>query len=91
MAPPSVQATQSVYLLPLTDDGAPDVPGGHQYIYLPPPSEPAYSVRFSIEGTSSICRKGSLWINHPEKSGEFDRNKFREYKYVMLSSKQLLS
>ena len=27
--------TQDVYLLPLTDDGAPDVPGG--YVSLPPP------------------------------------------------------
>ena len=32
------QQTQAVYLLPLTDSGAPDVPG--QYIYLPPPTDP---------------------------------------------------
>jgi glycogen debranching enzyme len=56
-------ASQAVYLLPLTDAGAPDVPGS--YIYLPPPSEPAYSVRFQIQGTSSICRQGSLWVNIP--------------------------
>jgi len=76
MAPNS----QSVYLLPLTDAGAPDVPGGHQYIYLPPPSESSYTLRFQIEGASSICREGSLWVNHPESGKPFDRNHFREFK-----------
>ncbi|KAF2141738.1 glycoside hydrolase family 133 protein [Aplosporella prunicola CBS 121167] len=73
MAPP-----QTVYLLPLTDGGAPDVPG--TYIYLPAPTDPAYIVRFAIEGTSSICREGSLWVNIPAKGETFQRDNFREYK-----------
>lgn len=74
--PPS----QAVYLLPLTDGGAPDVPG--TYIYLPPPSDPAYVVRFQIKGTSSICRQGSLWVNIPSKGKDFHRDSYREYKLV---------
>ncbi|KAL9107093.1 MAG: hypothetical protein Q9227_007959 [Pyrenula ochraceoflavens] len=74
MSPPPGE----VYVLPLTDDGAPDVPGG--YIYLPPPSTPPYSVRFVVEGTSSICREGSLWVNIPAAGEQFSRTKFREYK-----------
>ncbi|KAJ4380249.1 bifunctional 4-alpha-glucanotransferase/amylo-alpha-1,6-glucosidase [Didymella sp. IMI 355093] len=70
--------SQAVYLLPLTDAGAPDVPGS--YIYLPPPSEPAYCVRFQIQGTSSICREGSLWVNIPAKGEKFSRGQYREYK-----------
>jgi glycogen debranching enzyme len=72
------QRTQAVYLLPLTDNGAPDVAG--QYIYLPPPSEPSYVVRFQIEGASSICRQGSLWVNIPAKGEKFKREHYREYK-----------
>jgi glycogen debranching enzyme len=71
-------APQAVYLLPLTDLGAPDVPG--TYIYLPPPTEPPYCVRFQIQGTSSICRKGSLWVNIPAEGDEFERSRYREYK-----------
>jgi glycogen debranching enzyme len=78
MSPPTQPAPTNVYLLPLTDGGAPDVPG--RYIYLPAPTEPAYTVRFVIEGTSSICREGSLWVNVPEKGQEFDRKKYREFK-----------
>jgi glycogen debranching enzyme len=81
---PSDSASQTVYLLPLTDSGAPDVPG--TYIYLPPPTEPAYSVRFQIQGTSSICRQGSLWVNIPAKGEKFDRSKYREYKWVSPST-----
>lgn len=69
---------QAVYLLPLTDAGAPDVPG--TYIYLPPPTEPAYCVRFQIQGTSSICRQGSLWVNIPAKGEKFIRTQYREFK-----------
>ncbi|KAI9814789.1 MAG: hypothetical protein M1827_003055 [Pycnora praestabilis] len=58
MAPETLKTSHEVYLLPLTDEGAPDVPG--TYIYLPPPTNPPYVVRFAIHGTSSICRKGSL-------------------------------
>lgn len=78
MALPTKQTSGEVYLLPLTDGGAPDVPGG--YIYLRPPSDPAYIVRFAIEGTSSICREGSLWVNAPAAGEHFQRDNFREYK-----------
>ncbi|KAF2175429.1 glycoside hydrolase family 133 protein [Zopfia rhizophila CBS 207.26] len=70
--------TQAVYQLPLTDTGAPAVPGS--YIYLPPPSDPAYVVRFQTEGVSSICRHGSLWVNIPAKGERFQRDRYREYK-----------
>ncbi len=70
--------SQEVYLLPLADDGTPDVSG--QYIYLPPTSRPAYVIRFAIEGTSSICRQGSLWVNIPSLGERFRRGNFREYK-----------
>ena len=69
---------QDVYLLSLTDEGAPDVPG--RYIYLPPPTDVPYVVRFAIEGTSSICRKGSLWVNIPSKGMAFERSNYKEYK-----------
>lgn len=71
-------SSQAVYLLPLTDAGAPDVPG--TYIYLPPPTSPAYVVRFQIQGTSSICRHGSLWVNVPSKGDTFKRSQYQEYK-----------
>ncbi|KAH0534193.1 hypothetical protein FGG08_007219 [Glutinoglossum americanum] len=70
--------SNEVYRLPLTDTGAPAVPGG--YICLPPPTDPAYLLRFAIEGTSSICRQGSLWVNIPAVGEQFRRSKFREYK-----------
>ncbi|RMZ78169.1 hypothetical protein DV738_g4086, partial [Chaetothyriales sp. CBS 135597] len=78
MAVQSRQGSQVVYLLSLTDDGAPDLPNG--YVYLPPPTEPPYLLRFAIEGTSSICRSGSLWINIPAPGQQFDRATFREFK-----------
>ena len=74
--------SQVVYSLPLNDAGHPDVPGG--YIYLPPPTDPAYIVRFAIEGTSSICREGSLWVNIPKKGENFNRHAFHEVKYVIM-------
>jgi glycogen debranching enzyme len=77
---PSTATAQTVYLLPLTDSGCPDVPGS--YIYLPPPTEPAYSIRFQIQGTSSICRKGSLWVNIPAQGEKFKRSRYTEYKCV---------
>ena len=70
-----------VYLLPLTDDGAPDVLGG--YISLPPPTTPPYYVRFSIEGTSSICRDGSLWVNFASAGEQFGRENFKGFMWVM--------
>lgn len=75
---PKTMVSNEVYLLPLNDDGSPDVPGG--YIYLSPPAD--FTIRFAIEGTSSICREGSLWVNIPEKGAPFKRDNFREYKYV---------
>jgi glycogen debranching enzyme len=78
MSPKTIQGTRQVYLLPLTDDGAPEIPGG--YIYLPAPTNPPYYLRFAIEGTSSICRQGSLWVNIPDAGEPFERSKFREYK-----------
>ncbi|KAL4916087.1 hypothetical protein BDW62DRAFT_187173 [Aspergillus aurantiobrunneus] len=66
------------YLLPLKDDGSPDVPG--DYVYLPPLDDPKYSLRFVIEGGSSICRDGTLWVNIPESGKEFDRLSFRAFK-----------
>ncbi|KAJ6165000.1 Glycogen debranching enzyme [Penicillium chermesinum] len=70
-------SSSQVYLLPLKDDGSPDVPGG--YIYLPSPTDSGYILRFIIEGTSSICRQGSLWVNIPEDKA-FDRQTFREFR-----------
>lgn len=76
MAPST--SSRDVYLLPLTDEGAPDVPG--TYIYLPPPTNPPYVVRFSISGTSSISRKGSLWTNIPAEGEVFEREKYKEHR-----------
>ncbi|KAJ6087722.1 hypothetical protein N7467_006636 [Penicillium canescens] len=72
-----MSSSRQVYLLPLKDDGSPDVPGG--YIYLPPPPKGGYVLRFIIEGTSSICRQGSLWVNIPEEGKSFERYSFREF------------
>jgi glycogen debranching enzyme len=79
MSPQQVH-NNTVYLLPLKDDGSPDL--GGDYIYLSPPTVPAYCIRFEIDGTSSICREGSLWVNIPDKHEQFDRKRFREFKYA---------
>ncbi|KAL1843701.1 hypothetical protein VTJ49DRAFT_401 [Mycothermus thermophilus] len=79
MAPKTV-VSNDVYLLPLNDDGSPQVAG--QYIYLAPTTHDPITIRFAIEGTSSICRHGSLWVNIPEKGVEFRRDRFREFKLV---------
>lgn len=72
--------SQQVFLLPLNDDGSPQIAG--EYIYIE--SEcPEVTVRFVIEGASSICRHGSLWVNIPEKDVPFRRTQFREFKYVV--------
>ena len=75
---PKTMVSNEVYLLPLKDDGSPDVAGG--YIYLTPKTTAQIIVRFAIEGTSSICRHGSLWVNIPEEGAEFHREKLREFK-----------
>ena len=77
---PRIMTSQEVYLLPLKDDGSPDIQG--EYIYLAPKSDDTITLRFVIEGTSSICRHGSLWVNIPAKGEEFQRQSFKEYKYV---------
>ncbi|KAK4116570.1 glycoside hydrolase family 133 protein [Canariomyces notabilis] len=77
---PKTMVSNEVYLLPLNDDGSPQVPG--EYIYLAPKSHDPITIRFAIEGTSSICRHGSLWVNIPERGAQFHRNKFREFKLV---------
>jgi glycogen debranching enzyme len=75
---PKTVVSNEVYLLPLKDDGSPDVPG--EFIYLAPKSQDPITIRFAIEGTSSICRHGSLWVNIPEPDAEFQRDRFREFK-----------
>ena len=77
MATQDSKASPEVWLLQLIDDGSPDVPSG--YIYLPPPTTPAYTLRFEIEGTSSVCRQGSLWVNIPAPGQPFHRDKYRRY------------
>ncbi|KAH8675956.1 glycoside hydrolase family 13 protein [Xylariales sp. PMI_506] len=79
MAPRTITSNE-VYILPLKDNGAPDVPG--EYIYLAPRHHEPFTIRFTIEGTSSICRQGSLWVNIPDHGSEFHRNSFREFKLV---------
>lgn len=73
-----MSTSTEVYLLPLNDDGSPQVAG--EYIYLAPKSNDPIIVRFAIEGTSSICYQGSLWVNIPEEGVEFKRDRFREFK-----------
>ena len=75
---PRTMTSNEVYLLPLNDDGSPQVAG--EYIYLAPRYGDPIIIRFAIEGTSSICRHGSLWVNIPAKGDEFRRDKFTEYK-----------
>ena len=75
---PKTMVSNEVYLLPLNDDGSPQVSG--EYIYLAPKTNDPITIRFAIEGTSSICRHGSLWVNIPERGAEFRRDRFREFK-----------
>ncbi|CAN8099855.1 unnamed protein product [Discula destructiva] len=72
--------SNEVYQLPLKDDGSPDVAG--EYVYIAPNTQEPITIRFTIEGTSSICRHGSLWVNIPEQGQEFQRHQFREYPLV---------
>ena len=75
---PGTMTSNEVYLLPLNDDGSPQVQG--EYIYIAPTCDDPVTVRFAIEGTSSICRHGSLWVNIPERDVQFRRDSFREFK-----------
>ena len=79
MSPQQV-TNHTIYHLPLKDDGSPYLPGDTPYIYLPPPSHPAYSIRFELQSTSAIGREGSLWVNIPRKGENFERTIFHEYK-----------
>ena len=81
------ESWRDVYLLPLDDEGAPAVPG--RYISLPPPSDPPYVVRFVIEGTSAICRQGSLWVNIPQAGATYATDRFHEFKLKPDFSKNL--
>ncbi|KAI1436687.1 glycoside hydrolase family 133 protein, partial [Xylaria sp. CBS 124048] len=81
MASPTVISNE-VYLLPLKDDGAPDIAGGYDYVYLSPATDDPITIRFVIDGTSSICQNGSLWVSIPSKGSEFYRDRFTEYKLV---------
>lgn len=76
-------AMDDIYLLRLQDDGSPDV-SSSGYIYLPAPTDPVYSLRIAIEGTSSICREGTLWINIPEPGKAFVRSVYRPYSWVVI-------
>lgn len=78
-----MDSPDQVYLLPLTDDGSPDLPRG--YVYLPPPTSPRYRLRFVLEGSSAICNKGTLWMNIPEDGKAFDPAAFRGFEYVHFS------
>ncbi|KJZ72119.1 hypothetical protein HIM_08492 [Hirsutella minnesotensis 3608] len=75
---PGIMTSTEVFLLPLNDDGSPRVPG--EYVYLAPKSHDPIVLRFAIEGTSSICRHGSLWVNIPQEGADFRRDHFREFK-----------
>lgn len=75
---PRTVASNEVYLLHLNDDGSPAVP--RHYVYIEPKTSEGLVLRFSIEGTSPICRHGSLWVNIPEKDKPYKRDEFREFK-----------
>lgn len=75
---PRTMISNEVYLLELNDDGSPNVPG--EYVYIAPKTRDPVTIRFTIEGTSSITRHGSLWVNIPEQGVDFQREKFTEYK-----------
>lgn len=77
---PRTVASTEVHLLHLNDDGSPKVP--RSYVYIDPQSDEGFTLRFSIEGTSPICRHGSLWINVPAEGAGFKREEYREFPYV---------
>lgn len=78
MARPQQDTLQEVHLLTLTDSGAPDLP--NEYVFLPPPLEPAYILRIAIDGASSICREGSLSINIPKPGSSFKSDTYQEFR-----------
>jgi glycogen debranching enzyme len=78
MATTEPVASNEVYLLHLNDDGSPRV--SRNYICIDPQSDDGFTLRLSIEGTSPICRDGSLWINVPEHDGVFNRDEYKEHR-----------
>lgn len=70
-----------VYPLRLKDDGSPEISRG--YVYLPPPSKPAYLLRIVVEGRSPLCYEGTLWVNMPEEDGESEPTRFRGFASVV--------
>ena len=79
MVPPTMMSNE-VYLVPLNDDGSPQIESGSKYMYIEFSSDNPITLRFCIEGTSGICRHGSLWVNVPEQGTDFQRESFREFK-----------
>lgn len=73
--------SHEVYLLPVNDNGSPQVE--NEYIYLQPQPNDPVIVRFVIDGASPLCRNGSLFVNIPDKGQPFDRAKYRQYKCVL--------
>ncbi|KAF3483763.1 glycogen debranching enzyme [Arthroderma uncinatum] len=71
-------AQELVYAVRLNDNGAPDA--HHDYINLPPPTKPPYVLRFQFEGSSRVCRHGSLCVNIPCAGEKFRRDKYCEHK-----------
>ena len=79
-----MDSPDQVYLLPLTDDGSPDLSRG--YVYLPPPTSPRYLLRFVLECRSAIFNKGTLWVNIPgDGKAAFNPAAFRGFEYVHVS------
>ena len=55
--------SKQIYTLSLSHDGSPAVPRG--YVYLPPPTDPPYVLRFVVDGSAPICQDGKLWVKMP--------------------------
>ncbi|KAK9455693.1 hypothetical protein V1511DRAFT_308976 [Dipodascopsis uninucleata] len=69
----------SVYILPLSDVGAPQPAGSGSFISLPPPDEP-YILRFQLSSISLVSRDGTLWCNVPKDlNTDFERETFYPY------------
>ncbi|KAK9465395.1 glucanotransferase domain of glycogen debranching enzyme-domain-containing protein [Lipomyces arxii] len=65
-----------VYILPLSDVGAPVPVGQGTFISLPSPYEP-YILRIEVSSVSLVSRSGTIWCNVPPSDDvEFDREKF---------------
>ena len=78
--PSTSNPKNTIYTLPLSShDASPAVP--RAYVLLPPPTDPPYTLRLELQGSSPVCRQGTLWMNIPEDSEtEFKREAFRTFK-----------